>query len=84
MAKLLYFASLREALDTDSEQLSLPADIKNVQQLKDHLAARGAQWQAAFTADAALLVSVNQQMAQADSAISDGDEIAFFPPVTGG
>ena len=84
MAKLLYFASLREALDTDSEQLSLPADINNVQQLKDHLATRGAQWQAAFTADAALLVSVNQQMAQADSAISDGDEIAFFPPVTGG
>ncbi len=84
MAKLLYFASLREALDKDSEQLSLPADITTVAQLKDFLATRGAQWQAAFTEDAVLLVSVNQQMAQADSAISDADEIAFFPPVTGG
>ena len=84
MAKLLYFASLREALDKDNEQLSLPADITTVAQLKDFLAARGAPWQAAFTADTALLVSVNQQMAQADSTICDADEIAFFPPVTGG
>jgi molybdopterin synthase sulfur carrier subunit len=84
MAKLLYFASLREALDKDSEQLSLPEDINTVTQLKDYLATRGARWQAAFTADTALLVSVNQQMAQADSSISDADEIAFFPPVTGG
>ena len=84
MAKLLYFASLREALNSDAEQLSLPADISTVAQLKDYLAARGEPWMTAFTADAALLVSVNQQMAQADSHIRDDDEIAFFPPVTGG
>jgi len=84
MVKLLYFASLREALDKDSEQLSLPAEITTVAQLKDHLAARGEQWKASFTADTSLLVSVNQQMAQAETAISDTDEIAFFPPVTGG
>ncbi len=84
MAKLLYFASLREALGCDHEQLSLSADIQTVDRLKDLLAARGEPWTTAFTADAALLVSVNQQMAQADSAISDDDEIAFFPPVTGG
>lgn len=84
MANLLYFASLREALDSDKEQLTLPENIGTIAQLKDFLAQRGGQWAASFTADTALLVSVNQQMANETSVINDGDEIAFFPPVTGG
>lgn len=84
MAKLLYFASLREALETSDEQLSLGEDITTIEQLKKLLAARGGAWRAAFGDDGAMLVSVNQQMADAASTVSDQDEIGFFPPVTGG
>ena len=84
MAHILYFASLREALNRDKEQIDLPDAIKTIADLKQFLATRGEAWQAAFNADASLLASVNQQMASDESAISNADEIAFFPPVTGG
>lgn len=84
MVNLLYFASLREALDTDREQLELGNDIRNIEQLKAVLIQRGGAWAGAFTSELGLLVSVNQQMADAQTPIQDGDEIAFFPPVTGG
>jgi len=81
--KLLYFASLREALGTNSEELALPAEVSDVAALKVFLAARGAAWQA-LTQSRSLRAAVNQQMAGPDSGICDGDEVAFFPPVTGG
>jgi len=84
MANLLYFASLRETLDSDKEQLDLPENISNISGLKSLLAERGGSWSAAFTSNASLLVSVNQQMADDLAVIKDSDEIAFFPPVTGG
>jgi sulfur-carrier protein len=84
VADILYFASLREALEKDQEKIVLDDGIKTVADLKQTLIARGGQWQQAFTQSQALLVSVNQQMANDDSAIQDADEIAFFPPVTGG
>ena len=84
MVNLLYFASLREALDTDREQLELGEDIRTIEQLKAVLIQRGGSWATAFTSDLGLLVSVNQQMADEQTPIQDGDEIAFFPPVTGG
>jgi sulfur-carrier protein len=84
MVDILYFASLREALDTAQERLELNDQIQSVADLKQLLIERGGQWQQAFTQQQSLLVSVNQQMADDDTAISDQDEIAFFPPVTGG
>lgn len=84
MANLLYFASLRETLDSDREQLDLPETVTNISELKSLLAQRGGPWSASFTANTSLLVSVNQQMATDQSAIKNADEIAFFPPVTGG
>ncbi len=84
MVDILYFASLREALDTTQERLELNDQIQSVADLKKLLIERGGQWQQAFTQQQSLLVSVNQQMANDDTAISDQDEIAFFPPVTGG
>jgi len=81
--KLLYFASLREALGLSGEEMTLPAAVCDVAALKIHLAARGAAWQA-LTQAKNLRAAVNQRMAGSDAAISDGDEVAFFPPVTGG
>jgi molybdopterin synthase sulfur carrier subunit len=81
--KILYFAGLREALGQSSEQLALPAEVGNVGQLHAHLAARGGAW-AALAKTKNLRIAVNQQMAAMDAPLQDGDEVAFFPPVTGG
>jgi molybdopterin synthase sulfur carrier subunit len=80
---ILYFASLRETLGSSGEQLPLPAGVSNVAQLRAHLAARGDAW-CKLVESKSLRAAVNQQMADAETAITDGDEIAFFPPVTGG
>jgi molybdopterin synthase sulfur carrier subunit len=81
--KILFFAGLREALGTGSETLALPADIATVGALRDLLAARGEPW-AALATTKNLRVAVNQQMVGLDTAVKAGDEVAFFPPVTGG
>ncbi|HPT49033.1 MAG TPA: molybdopterin converting factor subunit 1 [Accumulibacter sp.] len=83
MLKILYFASLRETLSESGETLPLPADVRDVAGLRRFLAARGGRWQCLLTAKN-LRCAVNQEMARADSALNAGDEVAFFPPVTGG
>ena len=83
MLNIKYFASLRERLDSGGELLSLPADIATIGQLRGHLAMRGGEW-ARLTAMKNLRCARNQSMADDATAIADGDEIAFFPPVTGG
>lgn len=83
MLKILYFAGLREALGQSSEQLALPGGMGTVGQLHAHLAARGGAWEA-LAKTKNLRIAVNQQMAVMDAPLNDGDEVAFFPPVTGG
>jgi molybdopterin synthase sulfur carrier subunit len=83
MARILYFASLREQLDCASETLDVE-NIETLGALKQSLAERGGAWQAAFSSPVGLLSSINQQMATDGAAIANQDEIAFFPPVTGG
>jgi molybdopterin synthase sulfur carrier subunit len=81
--KILFFAGLREALGVGSESLALPAGIATVGALRDHLVARGEAWSALATTKN-LRVAVNQQMVGLDAPLKAGDEVAFFPPVTGG
>ena len=81
--KVLFFAGLREALGTGSESLALPQGIATVGDLRDHLAARNGSW-AALATTKNLRVAVNQQMVGFDAPVRAGDEVAFFPPVTGG
>jgi len=80
---LLFFAGLREALGVASESLALPAGIVTVGGLREHLAARGERWSALATTKN-LRAAVNQQMVGLDAPLQPGDEVAFFPPVTGG
>lgn len=81
--KLLYFASLREALGTAGEEIVLPNGVSDVAALRVFLATRGAAWET-LTQSRSLRAAVNQRMAGPKSGVADGDEVAFFPPVTGG
>jgi len=81
--KVLFFAGLREALGKGSESLALPAGVGTVGALRDSLAARGEPWSALATTKN-LRSAVNQQMVGPEAPVKAGDEVAFFPPVTGG
>ncbi|WP_260292258.1 molybdopterin converting factor subunit 1 [Sedimenticola hydrogenitrophicus] len=84
MINLLYFARLREALQTGSETLDYRADLATVAAIVDLLKARGGVWGEVFADDQTVLVAVNQEMCDLSTVVTDGDEVAFFPPVTGG
>jgi len=81
---VLYFARLREALGRDAEDLALPADVRTAGALRDLLRNRGGVWETELAAAKPVRIAVNQSMANVNTAIGAGDEIAFFPPVTGG
>lgn len=81
--KILYFASLREKLGSGGESLDLPAGVTTIAGVLETLAARGGEW-ASLPAVKNLKFAVNQEMARTDSPVKAGDEVAFFPPVTGG
>ena len=81
---VLFFASLREQLGQPREQLELPAGIATVGALREHLRARGGAWANVFAPNKPVRAAVNQDMVQPAAAIKHDDEIAFFPPVTGG
>jgi sulfur-carrier protein len=83
MISIHYFASLREHVGTDVETLALPTD-NTIEGLVKTLKARNGVWAQAFDSSNQVLAAINHQMAQPEKTIQDGDEIAFFPPVTGG
>jgi molybdopterin synthase sulfur carrier subunit len=82
--KLLYFASLREQLGTAGEELELPAGVGTVAALRSHLRGRGGAWELALADSKLVRTAVNQDMAPPTASLKAGDEVAFFPPVTGG
>lgn len=85
MIQIFYFASIREQLDCSTEEISLTDNIRTISELKHFLSARGDRWHDIFDAsNQGVLFSINQEIARSHQAISDGDEIAFFPQVTGG
>jgi molybdopterin synthase sulfur carrier subunit len=81
---LLYFAGLRETLGCSRESVALPAGTPTVSMLIDELRNRDPKWSDALGRDKRFRVAVNQHMADLSTPIKPGDEIAFFPPVTGG
>ena len=84
MVTLLYFASLRESLGRAREDVALPAGTPTVASLVEALRSRDSRWSEEFAPGRNWRVAVNQQMANAATALKPGDEVAFFPPVTGG
>jgi molybdopterin synthase sulfur carrier subunit len=81
---ILYFAWLRERVGSASEDLALPEGVRTVSALVDFLAARSPGHAAAFRNRRTVRAAVNQEFADPSSAVQPGDEVAFFPPVTGG
>ncbi len=82
--QLLYFAWVRERIGTGEETLPLPDAVTTVDGMLDWLAARDEHYAAALAERDHIRVAVNQTYVGGDHPVSDSDEIAIFPPVTGG
>lgn len=82
--KVLFFAGLREQVGTGAMELDVPAAVGTVGALRAHLRGLGSAYDIALGEKKALRTAVNQQMVQAAAPLKAGDEVAFFPPVTGG
>ena len=81
---VLWFAWLRERTGTAQEQVSPPAEVATVGALIDWLCAGNPRYAAAFANRRIVRCAVNQDFADPATPIAPGDEVAFFPPVTGG
>lgn len=82
--QVLYFGWVRSKVGISGEKIELPAEVTNVQTLIGWLHKRGGTYTEAFGDLSAIRVAVNQEMAELDTAIHTGDEVALFPPMTGG
>lgn len=84
MIDVHYFASIRESLDCAHEQVAAGANTATIAALMDTLVTmHGAKWHKVLR-EGRVLMAVNQAVARPDTVVRDGDEVAFFPPVTGG
>ena len=82
--QLRFFASVREALGTSQEAVVVPAEVVTVGDVRVFLRKRGGAWAETLAEGRALRMACNQEMTDAGTRISEGCEVAFFPPVTGG
>ena len=82
MIHLQFFARYRDALGCDAEQLAWDEDLRTLADVRSRLLARGEPWQ--VLAEPRLMCARNQELCDLTTAVADGDEVAFFPPVTGG
>ncbi|TLX54630.1 molybdopterin synthase sulfur carrier subunit [Stutzerimonas nosocomialis] len=82
MIRVQYFARYREALGLDGEQLSWEPTLASLDALRQFLLARGGVW--SLMAEPNLMCARNQELCSLDEPLEDGDEVAFFPTVTGG
>ena len=82
--EVLYFARLREVFGRERERVELPGNVHDVAGLTAWLRSRGDEWERELASGKPVRVAVNQDMAAADTPVVSGDEVAFFPPVTGG
>jgi sulfur-carrier protein len=82
--KVRYFASVKEQLGRDFEELELPDSVGTVAGVRAHLSARGGVWAETLADSRRITAAVNQDMVKPTAAVACGDEVAFFPPVTGG
>lgn len=82
--ELKYFASVREALGLAAESVQVPDDVATVGDVRAWLRARGGVWAETLAEGRALRMACDHTMTDAGARLTDGCEVAFFPPVTGG
>jgi len=82
--KLLYFAWLRARIGVAEEEVVLPSEVRDVAGLIEWLRTRGPGWREALAKPEAIRVAVNYDYVGRGHPLADGDEVALFPPVTGG
>jgi len=82
--RILYFARLREAVGRAAESVQVPGEVQTLGQLRAWLVARGQPWDEAFARIQPVRVAQDQALADDDTPLRSGAEVAFFPPVTGG
>jgi molybdopterin synthase sulfur carrier subunit len=83
MILINYFARYREQLNLGGEKLPLTDSLKTIEDVRQLLMARGERWREVL-GENNLMCALNQALCHPDQAVEDFDEIAFFPPVTGG
>jgi sulfur-carrier protein len=84
MLSIHYFASFKETLNRDREDIELPDNVTTVQALIDHLLHTNPHFDAVFNENNKVLVAVNQTVVDLGHPLTKNDEVAFFPPMTGG
>lgn len=82
--KLLYFAWLKTMTGVGEEEVAPPAGVSTVAELLEWLRSRGPGYAEALADEQAIRVAVNQEYARPSDPVGPGDEVALFPPVTGG
>lgn len=82
--KVLYFARIKEAVNYSSEDVVLPEDVETITALKHWLSKRGEVWANLFSGKLVVRAAINHNLVDDLATFEDGDEVAFFPPVTGG
>ena len=82
--KIRYFAWLRQRTGCAQEEIDLPRAVANVDQLLAHLSERHPRFGDACSAKGIVRCAVNMEYVDRDAPVGPGDEVAFFPPVTGG
>ena len=81
---ILYFALIRENIGKSSEEIDLPGDNNTVKSLIEHLENKGENYKSAFETPDLIRVAVNQEYVSLDHPVKNSDEVAIFPPMTGG
>ncbi|MEE2689430.1 MAG: molybdopterin converting factor subunit 1 [Pseudomonadota bacterium] len=82
--KILYFAWLRQKTGIDSEDIVVPESVSDVAGLINWLKERNEKFEDALSDFQSIRVAVNQEFAEFDAPVAQGDEVAIFPPMTGG
>ncbi len=82
--KLLYFAWLKTRTGVGEEEVSPPPEVTTVRELLDWIRSRGGGYAEALSDLSVIKVAINQKFARPDDPVAPGDEVALFPPVTGG
>jgi molybdopterin synthase sulfur carrier subunit len=82
--RLLYFARLREAFATGQETPEVPASVQTLADLLDWLRLRGGVWAEELAPGRAYRLALNQDLVELNATLRENDEVAIFPPVTGG